>query len=93
MAAVVLPTVLLMPLSVFDTSGNRIGYGAGYYDRYIGKLIKSGIQPTLVGMAYSVQQAAAVPAEPHDRPLGHIITENGVLVAADAAPDQKERMQ
>lgn len=92
-AAVLSPEFLLMPLSVFDTSGNRIGYGAGYYDRYIEKLIRSGIQPTLLGMAYSVQQAVAVPAEPHDCPLGHIITENGVLVAADAPSDQKEHKQ
>lgn len=78
-AEVLDPDVLLVPLSVFDRQGGRIGYGAGYYDRAVEKLELKGRKPLLVGMAFSLQEAPSVPTEPHDRPLHHVITENGTL--------------
>ncbi|WP_232630109.1 5-formyltetrahydrofolate cyclo-ligase [Methylobacterium sp. Leaf118] len=70
------PTALIVPLAAFDRAGQRIGYGAGYYDQAIERLSKNG--PVLtVGIAFSVQEVAAVPAEPHDRPLDHLVTEQG----------------
>ncbi|MFD0915261.1 5-formyltetrahydrofolate cyclo-ligase [Pseudahrensia aquimaris] len=80
-AAVLDPQILLVPLSVFDTRGGRIGYGAGFYDRAIDKLIAKGITPKLIGMAYALQQADEVPMEPHDRFLDAVITEKGVIDA------------
>ncbi len=76
-AAVVDPDILLMPLSVFDAHGNRIGYGAGHYDRAIAKLIEKGRKPLLIGVAFSLQEEAMVPAEDHDVPLDGVVTETG----------------
>ena len=76
-AAEVDPDILLMPLSVFDEAGNRIGYGAGHYDRAIARLAGRGRRPLLVGIAFDLQEVSAVPAESHDVPLDAIITESG----------------
>lgn len=76
-AEVLDPELLLMPLSVFDAAGNRIGYGAGHYDRAIDRLRKKGLNPRLVGIAFDCQEVASVPAEPHDVGLSAIITESG----------------
>ena len=66
-----------MPLAAFDRRGQRIGYGRGYYDRAIARLSRNG--PVLtVGIAFSVQEVDAVPAEPHDQPLDHLVTEAGL---------------
>lgn len=72
------PDILLMPLASFDPSGNRLGYGAGHYDRAIAKLRAKGRSPRLIGTAYSLQQVDEVPAEIHDVPLDMILTEQGL---------------
>lgn len=77
-AAVLDPTLMLVPLAAFDNAGNRIGYGAGYYDRAIARLRDKGITPRLVGVAFDCQQVEAVPFEPHDVPLDAILTESGL---------------
>ncbi len=77
-AAILEPTLMLMPLAAFDGQGNRIGYGAGYYDRAIARLRDKGIQPRLIGIAFDCQQVEAVPIEPHDVPLDAILTESGL---------------
>lgn len=77
-AAVLDPTLMFVPLAAFDGEGNRIGYGAGYYDRAIARLHAKGITPVLVGVAFDCQQVESVPAEPHDVPLGSILTESGL---------------
>ena len=72
------PTALIVPLAAFDRRGQRIGYGAGYYDQAIERLARNG--PVLtIGIAFSVQEIEAVPAEPHDRPLDHLVTETGPI--------------
>ncbi|WP_180901193.1 5-formyltetrahydrofolate cyclo-ligase [Martelella soudanensis] len=76
-ADIVIPDILLMPLSVFDSKGNRIGYGAGHYDRAIARMAAAGRRPLLVAVAFALQEAPAVPAEPHDIPLDAVITEAG----------------
>lgn len=82
-SATVDPTILLMPLAGFDRFGARIGYGAGHYDRALQRLLKKGIQPITIGIAFGVQEVAAVPSEPHDVPLSAVITETGVLEIKD----------
>jgi len=72
------PALMLVPLSAFDSNGNRIGYGAGHYDRAIARLRSLGRAPELVGVAFSCQEVEVVPAEPHDVPLGAILTETGL---------------
>ncbi|GJE54698.1 MULTISPECIES: 5-formyltetrahydrofolate cyclo-ligase [Methylobacterium] len=74
----VFPTALIVPLAAFDRTGNRIGYGKGYYDMAIERLSRRG-QVLTIGIAFSVQEVAHVPAEPHDRPLDHLVTETGLV--------------
>ncbi|MGB3813518.1 MAG: 5-formyltetrahydrofolate cyclo-ligase [Shinella sp.] len=77
-AAVLDPDILLVPLSAFDRTGHRIGYGAGHYDRAIDRLKAKGRTPKLIGIAFDCQEVASVPAEPHDVPLDGILTESGL---------------
>lgn len=77
-AEVLDPQLLLVPLSAFDATGNRIGYGAGHYDRAIARLRDKGMTPRLVGIAFACQEVERVPAEPHDVPLNAILTEDGL---------------
>lgn len=77
-AAAVRPDMILAPLLAFDRSGNRLGYGGGYYDLSI-KSIREH-QPVLaVGVAYAAQEVAAVPHDENDTVLDKILTENGVI--------------
>jgi 5-formyltetrahydrofolate cyclo-ligase len=77
-AQVLDPDLLLMPLSAFDDRGNRLGYGAGHYDRAILRLRAKGLAPRLIGAAFACQQADAVPTEPHDVAMEMILTEQGL---------------
>jgi len=72
------PDILLVPLSAFDAKGDRIGYGAGFYDRAIAKLQAKGRSPKLVGVAFDCQEVPEVPTEPHDKPLEAVLTESGL---------------
>lgn len=80
-AEVLDPSLLIMPLSVFDHHGGRIGYGAGHYDRAIAKIIDKGIKPRLIGMAFDCQHEERVPVEPHDQPLDAMLSESGYFPA------------
>lgn len=77
-AAVLDPTIMLMPLAAFDKRGHRIGYGAGYYDRAISRLHEKDIEPRLIAIAFDCQRVAQVPEEDHDVQLGEILTESGL---------------
>ena len=77
-AAVLDPDIMLMPLSAFDGTGHRIGYGGGYYDRAIERLHRKGLRPRLIGIAFDCQEVASVPAEPHDVALDAMLTESGL---------------
>lgn len=78
-AGEVTPDVLLMPLSAFDRAGGRMGYGRGFYDRAVAALQGLNRTPRLIGVAFSVQEVAAVPMEAHDVPLAMLITERETL--------------
>jgi 5-formyltetrahydrofolate cyclo-ligase len=77
-AAVLEPAVMLVPLAAFDQLGDRIGYGAGFYDRAISKLHESGNQPRLIGIAYDCQLVDDVPSEDHDVRLNELLSESGL---------------
>ncbi len=77
-ASVLDPDILLVPLSVFDDRGQRIGYGAGHYDRAIARLHAKGLEPLLIGIAFDCQEVPSVPAEAHDVALDAILTESGM---------------
>ena len=76
--AVLDPDLLLVPLSAFDGRGNRIGYGAGHYDRAIARLREKGRHPRLIGIAFDCQEVAEVPDEAHDVRLEAVLTESGL---------------
>jgi 5-formyltetrahydrofolate cyclo-ligase len=80
-AAVVEPDLVIAPLLAFDRSGNRMGHGAGHYDRTLEGL--RARRPLFVlGLAYAGQQVARVPAEPHDQRLDAILTEKAYIEAS-----------
>jgi len=72
------PDVLLVPLVAFDNNLNRLGYGGGFYDRYIEKIekIKKVVK---IGLAFSCQKIASVPMTKYDKKLDFIITEKEIL--------------
>jgi len=77
-AAVLDPSVMLVPLAAFDARGHRIGYGAGHYDRAIARLNAAGHAPRLIGIAFDCQEVERVPDEPHDVVIPEILTESGL---------------
>ena len=72
------PDILLVPLLAFDRAGQRIGYGAGYYDMTIARL-RSVKKVTAVGIAFAMQEVPAVPAMERDEPLDFVLTEREVI--------------
>lgn len=77
-APLVHPDLVITPLLAFDRQGGRLGQGAGWYDRALAQLRKR--KPTwVVGLAYSGQEVARVPAEDHDQRLDAILTETGYI--------------
>jgi len=74
----VYPDILLVPLLAFDKKLNRLGYGGGFYDRYIEKIeIKKKVFK--VGFAFSFQELKKVPVNNYDKKLDLIITEKGLI--------------
>jgi len=73
------PTVLdlvITPGIVFDTSGYRIGYGYGYYDRF---LRRTGQKAIYIGLAFELQLRPNTYPGPHDVPVHYILTEDRLL--------------
>jgi 5-formyltetrahydrofolate cyclo-ligase len=77
-AAQVEPDILLVPLLAFDRAGNRIGYGAGYYDMTIAQM-RARKAITAIGLAFSAQEIPAVPATSHDARLDLVLTERETI--------------
>ncbi len=74
----VLPDLLFVPLAAFDRKGDRLGYGAGYYDRSLSKL--RGLKRIVaIGIAFEVQELQDLPQEPHDEPLDYVLTERSLI--------------
>ena len=74
----VYPDILFVPLVAFDKELNRLGYGGGFYDRYIQKIskIKNIVK---VGLAFSFQKLKTIPVNKHDKKLDIIITEKDII--------------
>lgn len=73
--------VMLLPGAVFDKKGGRIGYGGGYYDRYLWELEETGRkQPYLIGICYHKQLwKGRLPMEPHDVRVNSVVTEKKAI--------------
>lgn len=78
-ADIVVPCLILCPLVGFDRHGGRLGQGGGHYDRYFAR------HPAAlrIGVAWSVQEVDAIPAEPTDIPLDAILTEQEYIITGD----------
>jgi len=74
--------VMLVPGAVFDHKGSRIGYGGGYYDKYLDKIFSAyGYCPYLMGLAFACQiNPKKIPAEEYDKKMDCILTERRVIM-------------
>ncbi|NPV26121.1 MAG: 5-formyltetrahydrofolate cyclo-ligase [Firmicutes bacterium] len=68
--------LVVVPAVAFDRQGYRLGYGAGFYDRFLANLKASTL---VIGLSFAQQLVATVCPEAHDRPVTMIITEEGIL--------------
>jgi 5-formyltetrahydrofolate cyclo-ligase len=68
--------IVIIPGAGFDASGNRIGYGGGYYDRLLSGLKK---QTPVIAPAYEEQVVDSIPSEPHDIRVQMIVTDRRVI--------------
>jgi 5-formyltetrahydrofolate cyclo-ligase len=68
--------VILMPGVAFDATGGRLGYGGGYYDRFLEKCSPGC---TLIALAYELQIVEHVPCADHDHHIHKIVTEKRVI--------------
>ena len=73
--------LILTPLVAFDTQGNRLGMGGGFYDRTLAYLNRRQHwrKPRLLGTAHAFQQVAQLPCESWDIPLQGVVTEKELL--------------
>ena len=69
--------LLLLPLVAYDKKGQRLGMGAGFYDRFIEKNISDNCM--LIGVAFSCQEASDIPLEAWDKSLHALVNEKEVL--------------
>lgn len=72
--------LILVPGLAFSRSGGRLGFGGGYYDRFL-----TGYSGRTAALAFSEQLIAELPTEPHDLPVQRIITEQEVIVCDSAS--------
>ena len=74
----VIPDVLIVPLVGFDRYKFRLGYGGGFYDRYISKIHKFKNILT-VGFAFSFQEISKIPINKFDQKLNFILTDKEII--------------
>ena len=72
--------LILIPALAFDENGYRLGYGGGYYDRFLSFLREAEIPHTAVGLTYAACRAAALPREAHDIPVHIILDERSTTI-------------
>tara|TARA_Y100000590_G_C15136751_1_gene794601 strand:+ start:65 stop:613 length:549 start_codon:yes stop_codon:yes gene_type:complete len=75
---VVYPDILLIPLVAFDKKLNRLGYGAGFYDRVI-KLLKNKKNIITIGLAFDFQEVYSIPVSAYDQKLDFVVTNKKIL--------------
>lgn len=68
--------LIVVPGAAYDARGNRLGYGAGYYDKLL-----SAFKKTTVAPAFELQIVPNVPVDLHDIPIRKIVTERRVIEA------------
>jgi len=66
---------IILPMLGFDRTGGRMGYGAGYYDRFLAK----NLNVRKIGIAFACQEYDNLPVDENDIPMDYIITEEGIV--------------
>lgn len=75
-------TLVVMPGAAFDSMGNRLGYGGGYYDKLLARLRR---RIPLIALAYEEQIVDSLPPEPHDIKVYVIVTDKRVIRCRSSA--------
>jgi 5-formyltetrahydrofolate cyclo-ligase len=73
-----IPNLMLIPILAFDKHKYRLGYGKGFYDRYLKKYLKKFKNIVTVGVAFSFQKYHKLPIDKNDVKLNYILTEKGI---------------
>ncbi|MEA4901818.1 5-formyltetrahydrofolate cyclo-ligase [Desulfitobacterium sp.] len=68
--------MIIIPGAAFDRQGNRLGYGGGYYDRFLNRLRP---ETPKIALAFSCQILPEIPLEPFDFKMDALVTEEGIL--------------
>lgn len=80
--------LLLVPLVAFDDTGNRLGMGGGYYDRFA-----TQHRCRMIGVGHEVQRAETLPAADWDQPLTGVITEATWQAFAPKKSQEKRKLK
>tara|TARA_Y100000591_G_scaffold266732_1_gene240591 strand:- start:6 stop:551 length:546 start_codon:yes stop_codon:yes gene_type:complete len=72
------PDVIFVPLVAYDDNLNRLGYGGGFYDRYLEKIAKMK-KILKIGLGFSYQELKKIPVNKYDKKLDLIITEKKII--------------
>ena len=75
---IVYPDIILIPLVAFDENLNRLGYGGGYYDRFIAKISKKK-KIMKIGLAFPFQKIDKVPINVYDQKLDYVVTNKSII--------------
>lgn len=77
----------IIPVLGFDRKGNRLGYGAGYYDRFLAQY------PHIlrIGLAFACQETPVIPCEANDIKMDLILTENGMYQCSGKYPPDTQK--
>lgn len=74
----VIPDVVIVPVAAFDRSGHRLGYGGGYYDATLNSF-RHARDILAIGVAFSLQEVDAIPAESFDARMHAVVTEKEMI--------------
>ena len=73
-----LPHITLIPLLAFDNNNHRLGYGKGYFDKFLNKYLKKNKHIVTIGVAFSFQKYNKLPVTKNDVKLDYILTNKGI---------------
>lgn len=72
------PDLIIVPGVSFDPTCHRLGYGAGFYDKFLAQM-----NAPAIGVAFDLQISQTLPVEKHDHQLDMVVTESGIMRKAD----------
>ncbi len=73
-----IPDLMLVPLLAFDSDNNRLGYGKGFYDKFLNKFLRNRKKIITIGVAFLFQKYNKLPISKLDIKLDYILTEKGL---------------